>query len=428
MSKKKIVCKRKNTQKSSSNKKQDNWKLLVVDDEKDVHIATKAIFNNVSIRNKKLDIISAYSGEEAVTILKQRPDIAMALIDLNMDSDNTGLELVKYIRKDLQLREMRIVIRTSHAGMAPALLVIDHYDIDDLKEKTELTSQKLYKCIRCGIKAYGDIMTSKEKKGQILHTERLVTLGTLAASVAHEINNPNSFISSNIAFLEQVWKVVAPILEQHFVDDQNDQRITLALSEVPGAIDGIWEGSRRIAIIIDTIKNYGKTKDGSTKQSFSLNTPISDVKILLHSRLKHINLEINISDTLMVTGDRYELSQVFINLFNNSMDAMQDNSPDKGKKLAVAAKLCDDMIHVSVSDNGPGIDNDNIKEIFEPFFTTKRQTTGTGLGLSIVSDIIKNHNGSISAHQAPDGGAEFRITLPHGNKSHSTYSKIVTKK
>ncbi|MBF0358643.1 MAG: DUF3369 domain-containing protein [Magnetococcales bacterium] len=142
------------------------WKVLVVDDEPDIHTATALALGGFVFDGRKLDLISAYSAHEAKDLLASHSDIAMALIDVVMESDDAGLLLVSYIRDELKNNFIRLIIRTGQPGQAPERAVIEQFDIDDYKEKTELTAQKLFTSIRCGIKAYRDLMAiSNNKKG-----------------------------------------------------------------------------------------------------------------------------------------------------------------------------------------------------------------------------------------------------------------------
>ncbi|MCW5203080.1 MAG: DUF3369 domain-containing protein [Candidatus Electrothrix communis] len=134
------------------------WKILVIDDEPSVHTLTKLILKRMEFSSRKVQLFFAYSAEEAKEVLHKEADIAVALVDVVMESEHAGLDLVEYIREELGNRHIRLVIRTGQAGSAPEREVIDHYDIDDYKDKTELTAQKLYTTIRSALKAYRDIM------------------------------------------------------------------------------------------------------------------------------------------------------------------------------------------------------------------------------------------------------------------------------
>ena len=130
------------------------WKILVVDDEKSVHDVTKSALKNVVIEGRRLEILSALSGVEAKKILNENPDLALALVDVIMETATAGLDLVDYIRKDLKNDKVRLVIRTGQPDDVPERQIINQYDINDYKEKTELTVDKLYTVIRSSIKQY----------------------------------------------------------------------------------------------------------------------------------------------------------------------------------------------------------------------------------------------------------------------------------
>jgi signal transduction histidine kinase/CheY-like chemotaxis protein len=135
------------------------WKVLVVDDEPDVHAITRLSLKNFNFADRGVEFLDAMSGKEAESILKNTPDIAVAMIDVVMETEDAGLRLVKFIREELRNKVIRLIIRTGQPGAAPERYVIDHYDIDDYKDKTELIAQKLYTTMRSAVKAYRDIST-----------------------------------------------------------------------------------------------------------------------------------------------------------------------------------------------------------------------------------------------------------------------------
>lgn len=133
------------------------WKVLIVDDEQDVHEITRLNVKRLRFAGRGLELLSALSAEQAKAILRHETDIAVALVDVVMETDNAGLELVNFIREELGNNKIRLIIRTGQPGAAPEREVIDHYDIDDYKDKTELTAQRLYTSLRTALKAYHDL-------------------------------------------------------------------------------------------------------------------------------------------------------------------------------------------------------------------------------------------------------------------------------
>ncbi len=135
------------------------WKVLIVDDEAEVHNVTKLVLGGFRYKGRGLEFVSAYTGAEAKAMLAAHPDIAVILLDVVMEENDTGLKLVKYIREDLENRFVRIILRTGQPGQAPEERVIVEYDINDYKEKTELTAQKLLTAIVSALRTSSDIAT-----------------------------------------------------------------------------------------------------------------------------------------------------------------------------------------------------------------------------------------------------------------------------
>lgn len=144
----------------------ETWKVLIADDEPDVHKVTRMVLHNFSFDGLKLELISAYSGQEAKDIMASRDDIALAILDVVMEDEHAGLEVARYIREDLHNRYTRLVLRTGQPGQAPENEVIRNYDINDYKDKTELTTTKLNTLLYATLRSYRDICTlNQHRKG-----------------------------------------------------------------------------------------------------------------------------------------------------------------------------------------------------------------------------------------------------------------------
>jgi response regulator RpfG family c-di-GMP phosphodiesterase len=137
---------------------QGGWKLLIVDDEPEVHEVTRLALTGFAFDGRPLSFLNAHSGEEAKRLLAQHSDIAMAMVDVVMEHEHAGLDLVRYIRNELKNRLIRLILRTGQPGQAPERTVIRDYDINDYKEKTELSAQKLYTCVYTGLRSYRDLV------------------------------------------------------------------------------------------------------------------------------------------------------------------------------------------------------------------------------------------------------------------------------
>ena len=141
-----------------------SWRVLLVDDDEQMHQITRIALNGFEFQGKGLELISAFSGQQAKELLNIEDDISIALIDVVMETEHAGLDLVKYIRTEQKNRQIRLVLRTGQAGQAPEDVVIKEYEIDDYKEKTELTTQKLRTLLYSMLRSYRDLCLIEEQK------------------------------------------------------------------------------------------------------------------------------------------------------------------------------------------------------------------------------------------------------------------------
>ncbi len=143
------------------------WKILVVDDEKDVHEVTRLAFENISFEGKQINLLSAYSAFQAKQMLQDNLDVAIVLLDVVMETDNAGLDLVKYIRRELGNSAIRIILRTGHPGLAPERHVIQEYDINDYWGKTDLTADKLFALTVSGLRSHKNFIELEEYSAKL---------------------------------------------------------------------------------------------------------------------------------------------------------------------------------------------------------------------------------------------------------------------
>lgn len=164
------------------------WNLLIVDDEPEMHSVTKMVLSGVEFEGRPLSFLSAYSAREAKEILGKQEGIAVILLDVVMEKEDSGLSLVQYIRNELLDYTVRIILRTGQPGQAPEQMVIAEYDINDYKDKSELTSQKLYTSIITALRSYRDIMLIKGLSEKIYQTQKelIYTLGEITETRSKE--------------------------------------------------------------------------------------------------------------------------------------------------------------------------------------------------------------------------------------------------
>lgn len=190
------------------------WKVAIIDDEEQIHTITKMVLSDFTFNDRKIEFLSAYSGEEGAELLKQHDDIAVVLLDVVMEHDHSGLDLAQYIRETLLNRNIRIVLRTGQPGQAPEKDVISKYDINDYKEKTELTARKLYTLMFSCLRSYRDIIAlEKNRKGLervITSSQKIFTEDSLEVFAEGVINQITSLLyTDEDAFFGQVDSLVS---------------------------------------------------------------------------------------------------------------------------------------------------------------------------------------------------------------------------
>lgn len=187
-----LLFAKENNLEDRTRKYNEKWKVMIVDDEEEIHHVTKLVLDDFEFDGKRLDFLSAYSGEEAKRLIAENSDVAVILLDVVMDED-TGLKVVKFIRQELKNKLVRIILRTDQPGQVPEIKAIVDYDINDCKEKTELTSQKLFTTMVSCIRSYRDITTIDQNKNIYLNKEVestqeevIFTLGGIAEARSKE--------------------------------------------------------------------------------------------------------------------------------------------------------------------------------------------------------------------------------------------------
>lgn len=255
---------------------------------------------------------------------------------------------------------------------------------------------------------------AEERSKQLIHADRMATLGIMSAGVAHEINNPTAFIRSNANMLKIFWdRHIKGAIEKTTQERPSDlQKLECILNETPKVLQAIEEGTVRISRIVDGLKDFSRQEKPTLEPGSICRCIEEAVKFSkFNTTLKHdVKIDLDLPDGIPdIQLNRQEIEQVLINLFTNAAHAMEGM---KDARLSVAAAQNERRIQVTVADNGKGMDQETLNKIFTPFFTTKAKDGGTGLGLPICYNIIKKHGGGIEVVSSPGKGATFTLTLP----------------
>ncbi len=266
----------------------------------------------------------------------------------------------------------------------------------------------------------------KRHKDQVVQSEKLASIGQLAAGVAHEINNPVGFVTSNLGTLSEYVDTMAALLrlytdlEEAAAEERREQLrgeirtlkeeedLEFILEDVENVLTESMEGVHRVAEIVQNLKSFARS-DSKESQEYDVNEGIEAMIKMVWNELKY-NCEVRreYGEIPSVRCHAGQINQVIMNMLVNASHAM----PPGGGTITVGTRQVDDEIEIRIADTGQGIPQDIINRIFDPFFTTKDVGKGTGLGLSISHGIIQDHGGRIEVESEVGKGTTFRIYLP----------------
>ena len=261
----------------------------------------------------------------------------------------------------------------------------------------------------------------------LLQSEKMASIGQLAAGVAHEINNPSTFVNVNAVTMENWWRLFEPILskatESGWDRELGIEKLSEMLTKFPKMIQSIKEGTARISSITSSLREFARSGH-KEKQPVNIQQVIENTIIMSRNQYKyHADLVTeNKSEIPIIFGNSQKLEQVFVNLIINATDAIKEKTdimrdlgqPFKGL-ISISTSLQETSkktIEIIVTDNGIGMEPDIMSKIFDPFFTTKSNKKGTGLGISIVYGIVQDHGGKILVESTKEEGSAFTISLP----------------
>ncbi|MBF0457743.1 MAG: hybrid sensor histidine kinase/response regulator [Nitrospirae bacterium] len=388
-----------------------NWKVMVVDDEDEVHRMTRAALRDFTFNGRCLDLIFASSAQEAKSALNAHPDTALIILDVVMETEYAGLDVVKYIREVLNNKFMRIILRTGQPGMAPENDVIVNYDINDYKTKSELTIQRLYTSIVTCLRSYNDLIRLDEayKKLEKEAEERI-------------------------------------LIEKQLAEKEYQAAIGIAITQIVHGAKNILNALKGGEYMINTalksndhellIKGWDAAQTGISRMS-ALTRDLLDISRFNQIDFKYGSITIlaeEVAGMFQDTGgaqvevsgeiDRsvpslyfdYEaIHTALMNLVSNAIDACTGKQYAGDERARVVIRVHADIesgfVNLDVEDNGYGIGEDELDKIFVLFFSTKN-FRGNGLGLPITKKVVEGHGGTLEVTSQKGKGTMFRIRLP----------------
>ncbi len=466
---------------------ENNRRILVVDDDQGIRDAYRQILTppvladdlllnsaalfgeNESLKSEgpvqEYELTLTDRGEEGVEAVRSaivgKEPFALVFIDMKMP----GIDGATTAKKIWQLDpDIKIVIVTAFSEYSPDDIV-EIVGRDDLfylnkpfnqgeikqftralLEQWNLASER--EKLRCELEESNQNLNEltqnleekvREQTAQLVQSEKMATVGLLAAGVAHEVNNPAAFVGSNLASIKRYAAKIIPLLElcqelsnsdsvpsdlvKKIGDYIKTNNIDFIVDDMAGLADESIDGIRRISSIVADLKAFSHI-DRAEISRVNLNEVMDTTLKIIHNELKYkVEVVKEYEDLPEVECFPQKISQVFMNLLINAAQAI----PEKGRikiisrTLKTGRRAVDNCVKIEISDDGQGISENHLPKLFDPFFTTKPVGEGTGLGLSIVYDIIKGHGGTIKVKSEAGVGTVFTIVLPVNPEFSSTH-------
>lgn len=266
----------------------------------------------------------------------------------------------------------------------------------------------------------------KRTQTQLVNAEKMASLGQLTAGIAHEINNPINFITSNIHPLRRNIAEIVEVMQEYRTLTpesataklpelkERERRLGIAdsIEELQDIIGSIAEGSSRTAEIVRGLRNFSRLDEDDLKDS-DLHEGLQNTLALLAPHLRDkVQVRCDFQTLPLVECFPGKVNQVFMNVLTNAIQATMARTDGGTPEVSITTATVDDQVRISIHDNGIGMSDEVMAHMFDPFFTTKPVGKGTGLGLSISYAIVEQHGGHLSARNADEGGAEFLLELP----------------
>ena len=408
----------------------DKERILVVDDSATI----RRMFSKCL--EDRYECFEAESVQEALTLLRQS-EFALVLTDIIMPG-MSGIELLRKIIEtypDTAVIMVSGVDRPQRALDAVRLGAFDYLikpcDLEvleltverALERRTLLTSAKRYKADleARNIELVNGKAQLERLQTQIVHSEKMASLGQLAAGVAHELNNPVGFIYGNLDTLSRTVEDLRELLEDYESADVNAETAAGAealrkkidypesLEDLNSIICDCREGAERIRDIVQNLRTFSRLDEAEFKKSDIHEGLDSTIRLLSqYFTADNIILNRDYGELPQIEAFGGQINQVWMNLLVNAAQSVSA----KGGEVRIATHTEGGFVTVAVSDTGTGIASEHLSRIFDPFYTTKAVGEGTGLGLSISFGIVKRHNGTITVKTEVNKGTTFTVKLP----------------
>jgi two-component system NtrC family sensor kinase len=455
-----------------------NRRILLIDDTPSIHVDFRKILTPTPVQTVELDemeaalfgsevkstralfeLDSAYGGQEGLGKLKealeQNQPYALAFVDMRMPEGWDGAQTIEHLWQEDP--HLQVVVCTAYSDYSwdelldrlqahDRLLILkkpfDNIEVQqmantlltkwDMTERAfvqmshleHLVDQRTTQFKQASEALQREIDERKQLESQLVQSEKLASLGQLAAGVAHEINNPIGFISSNLGTLDGYFKQLQEMLDAYrdaeeaigsgeLVErlQQLRERVELEFlrDDIPLLIKESKDGISRVGQIVKDLKEFSRVDSNQEWQWANLQQGIESTLNIVANELKYKADVVKDYQTLPdIECLPSQINQVIMNLIVNASQAI---GPERGT-LTLRTGIDGEKVWIEVADTGTGIPPGSLQKIFDPFFTTKPVGQGTGLGLSLSYGIVKKHRGDISVVSEVGVGSTFRVELP----------------
>lgn len=344
--------------------------------------------------------------------------------------DQTAKKIIQVVSNQNPVYRLLLGGRTDEVGyMIDAYQKLAHL-IDDYSQNLETeVQQRTQELASKNEDLEQTLLELKKAQTHLVQAEKMSSLGQMVAGIAHEINNPITFISGNMSYVHSYFQSLIELIEvyqQYTSTDNieiqqkiNEIELDFLKTDIEDIMISVKTGSDRIRDIVSGLRNFSRLDESHCK-SVDLHEGLENTLLLLQHRFKHPNnqaeilIERSYSILPLVNCYASQINQVFFQILTNALDAVSIPNKESDSIIRISTEVeSSNTILISIEDNGVGISPDVQAHIFDPFFTTKSVGKGTGLGLAIAHQIItEEHGGKITCTSELDQGTVFKITLP----------------
>ncbi len=403
-------------------------KILAIDDDITVQIVLQDL-----LESEGHDVAIASDGEEGIEQAERlRPDLIIC--DWMMPQVD-GLAVCKYVKANPSLSSTFFILLTARELVTDRVIGLDS-GADDFVSKP-IDTDELMARVRAGLRLSTTLRDLQRAQSQLIQSEKMSSIGQLVAGVAHEINNPVTFIYSNLSHLQTYTQDLIDLVHLYQRELKQPSNViqtkleiidlNFLLQDLPKVIGSMQHGSDRIRKIVLSLQEFTHF-ERSGLQCIQVNEALDSTLLILGHRLQsnetHQTIQVIKKYGKLPSIESYaaQLNQAFLQILNNAIDALESSifhsASTPGCLTIQTESLSENSVSIRIADNGPGIPEAVKSQIFDPFFTTKAVGSGTGLGLSIAYQIIvQQHQGTIECISNPGKGTEFKIELPTGIQS-----------